>query len=64
MSDTLLQISALRAAYGKIVALKGVDLALNATNLFDRTYVTTCIAATGCFYGNRQTILATLRYRW
>ncbi|CAO4185416.1 TonB-dependent siderophore receptor [Methylorubrum populi] len=45
-------------------ALKGVDLAVNATNLFDKTYVTTCIAATGCYYGNRQTILATLRYRW
>ncbi|WP_238253671.1 TonB-dependent siderophore receptor [Methylobacterium bullatum] len=45
-------------------ALKGVDLAVNATNLFDKTYVSTCIAATGCFYGNRQTVLATLRYRW
>lgn len=45
-------------------ALKGVDLAVNATNLFDETYVTTCIAATGCYYGNRQTILATLHYRW
>lgn len=28
-------------------ALKGVDLAVNATNLFDKAYVTTCIAATG-----------------
>ncbi|WP_244479915.1 TonB-dependent siderophore receptor [Methylobacterium sp. Leaf94] len=57
--------AALRYDFGyRYPSLKGVDLALNATNLFDRTYVTTCIAATGCFYGNRQTILATLRYRW
>ncbi len=57
--------AALRYDFGyRYPALKGIDLALNATNLFDKTYVTTCIAATGCFYGNRQTILATLRYRW
>lgn len=57
--------AALRYDFGyRYPTLKGVDLALNATNLFDRTYVTTCIAATGCFYGNRQTILGTLRYRW
>lgn len=57
--------AAVRYDFGyRYPVLKGVDLALNATNLFDKTYVTTCIAATGCFYGNRQTILATLRYRW
>ncbi len=57
--------AAIRYDFGyRYPALKGVDLAVNATNLFDKTYVTTCIAATGCYYGNRQTILATLRYRW
>jgi iron complex outermembrane receptor protein len=57
--------AAVRYDFGyRYPGLKGVDLAVNATNLFDKTYVTTCIAATGCFYGNRQTILATLRYRW
>ena len=57
--------AAVRYDFGyRYPALKGVDLAVNATNLFDKTYVSTCIAATGCFYGNRQTVLATLRYRW
>lgn len=57
--------AAIRYDFGyRYPALKGVDLAVNATNLFDKTYVSTCIAATGCFYGNRQTVLATLRYRW
>ncbi|KQO53964.1 TonB-dependent receptor [Methylobacterium sp. Leaf86] len=57
--------AAVRYDFGyRYPALKGVDLAVNATNLSDKTYVSTCIAATGCFYGNRQTVLATLRYRW
>lgn len=57
--------AAIRYDFGyRYPTLKGVDLAVNATNLFDKTYVTTCISATGCYYGNRQTILATLRYRW
>lgn len=57
--------AAIRYDFGyRYPALKGVDMAVNATNLFDKIHVTTCIAATGCFYGNRQTILATLRYRW
>jgi iron complex outermembrane receptor protein len=57
--------AAIRYDFGyRFPAMKGVDLAVNATNLFDKVYVTTCIAATGCYYGNRQAILATLRYRW
>ncbi|KMO43997.1 hypothetical protein VQ03_05480 [Methylobacterium tarhaniae] len=57
--------AAIRYDFGyRYPTLKGVDLAVNATNLFDKTCVTTCISATGCDYGNRQTILATLRDRW
>ncbi|WP_187830034.1 TonB-dependent siderophore receptor [Siccirubricoccus phaeus] len=37
-------------------------LSLNATNLFDKQYVATCTYA--CFYGERLTITAALRYRW
>ncbi len=44
--------------------LQGVRLSVNATNLFDREYVASCSAATSCFWGNRRTVLATLRYRW
>ncbi|MBR0662953.1 TonB-dependent siderophore receptor [Roseomonas hellenica] len=37
-------------------------LSLNVTNLFDRRYVASCTYA--CFYGDRLTATAALRYRW
>lgn len=45
-------------------ALKGVRLALNATNLFDKTYVSQCDGELMCTYGSRRRLLATLSYRW
>jgi iron complex outermembrane receptor protein len=45
-------------------ALKGVKLALNATNLFDKTYVSQCDGDLMCTYGSRRRLLATLSYRW
>ena len=42
---------------------KGYSLQVNATNLFDKTYVTLC-QDTGCYYGLRRQVIATLRYRW
>jgi iron complex outermembrane receptor protein len=36
---------------------------LNATNLFDKTYVTYC-QDFGCYYGLRREVIATLRYQW
>jgi iron complex outermembrane receptor protein len=45
-------------------SLKGARLAVNINNLFDRQYVTTCFDSNACFYGNRQTVLASLRYNW
>lgn len=42
---------------------KGYSFQLNATNLFDKTYVTYC-QDFGCYYGLRRAVLATLRYRW
>ena len=45
--------------------LAGFKLAVNATNLFDQTYVSSCLAAPNqCFYGLRRTVIATLRYQW
>lgn len=44
--------------------LKGYQFSVNATNLFDQTYVTGCASLNGCYYGARRTVLATLRYRW
>ncbi|WP_116141584.1 TonB-dependent siderophore receptor [Trinickia diaoshuihuensis] len=38
--------------------------AVNATNLFDRRYVTGCQSDAACFYGNGRTVVATARYDW
>ena len=37
-------------------------LALNATNLLDKTYVGSC--TTGCFYGEPRKLSATLRWQY
>jgi iron complex outermembrane receptor protein len=45
--------------------LSGVSLAINATNLFDKTYLTSCYANYGwCWYGNRRTVQGTVNFRW
>jgi iron complex outermembrane receptor protein len=49
---------------------KGYSLSVNASNLFDKTYVASCGAGfTGspdaaCYWGVERTVEATLRYRW
>lgn len=42
---------------------KGFRFQLNASNLFDKTYVRLC-QDSGCYYGVRREVIATLRYRW
>jgi iron complex outermembrane receptor protein len=37
---------------------------VNATNIFNRRYVSGCQSAFACFYGNQRTVLATARYDW
>ncbi|WP_342238689.1 TonB-dependent siderophore receptor [Inquilinus sp. OTU3971] len=38
---------------------------INASNLFDRTYVASCYdAGFGCFYGEGRKVVGTVRYRW
>jgi iron complex outermembrane recepter protein len=47
--------------------LKGARLSVNATNLFDKTYVSQCTSQAfddACIYGLRRQVVATLRYRW
>jgi iron complex outermembrane receptor protein len=57
--------AALRYDLGVLVpSLHGVNLAVNASNLFDRRYMKTCIAATGCYFGARRTILGGVRYNF
>jgi len=37
---------------------------LNAHNLTDRQYVSTCNTADWCYYGYPRTVTATARYTW
>ncbi|WP_078059754.1 TonB-dependent siderophore receptor [Xanthomonas massiliensis] len=41
-----------------------VQLALNASNLADKTYVSTCTGTSSCFYGSGRTVTATARFSW
>lgn len=45
---------------------KGARLSVNATNLFDKIYVSQCTVQfdNNCVYGLRRQVLATLRYKW
>ncbi len=56
----------LRYDLGKLSPrLTNVDLGVNATNLFDKKYLTSCFANYAwCWYGNRRTVQATIGYRW
>jgi iron complex outermembrane receptor protein len=44
--------------------LKGFELAVNATNLFNKEFVSACASANQCFYGTGRTIMATASYKW
>lgn len=43
--------------------LKGLHAQINVQNLFDKTYVDRC-TWTNCWYGDRRTITAQLKYTW
>jgi len=45
-------------------SLKGLRLALNVSNLADKTYVATCLSSTGCYYGERRSVYVTAGYSW
>lgn len=44
--------------------LKGLSLSVNASNLFDKTYVGQCASTKFCQYGARRTVIASLGYKW
>lgn len=57
--------AAIRWDLGRVQpALKGVRLALNVANLADKQYVASCIASTGCYWGERRNVYLTARYSW
>lgn len=63
--DVTLVDAALRYDLGAMrPALKGWRAAVNVTNLFDTTYVSSCFSTGGCFYGNGRTMIGSLNYQW
>ncbi|WP_255436797.1 TonB-dependent siderophore receptor [Rhodanobacter sp. PCA2] len=44
--------------------VSGWRLQLNASNLFDRDYVSVCNSAAWCYYGYERSVTASARYRW
>jgi iron complex outermembrane receptor protein len=56
-------------SYTLVDALLGFDqgkwrYALNATNLFDKKYIATCLERGDCWYGERRQVMASASYRW
>lgn len=41
-----------------------VQLALNASNLADKRFVSTCTGVSSCYYGSGRTVMATARFGW
>ena len=57
--------AALRYDFGKAdPKLEGLKASLNVSNLFDKKYVSSCIGATGCYWGEGRTVYGTLKYSW
>ncbi|WP_353741702.1 TonB-dependent siderophore receptor [Pseudomonas fluorescens] len=44
-------------------SLKGASLAVNATNLFDKDYISTCDSYY-CYYGDQRSVVASATYKW
>ncbi|WRD75053.1 TonB-dependent siderophore receptor [Sphingobium baderi] len=44
--------------------MEGVSLAINASNLFDKRHVTSCLSNNWCWFGAPRTVVASLRYKW
>lgn len=50
---------------GKIDAsLDGMEVSLNAVNLFDQDYVAGCFSTVGCQYGQQRTLYGSVTYNW
>ena len=61
VGDRTLADAAVRYNFGRDSRWR---LAVNANNLFDRTFVAQCTGADFCFYGARREVLASLGVRW
>jgi iron complex outermembrane receptor protein len=45
-------------------AFKGAGLRLSANNLFDKTYVASCMSDSYCYWGDARNASVTLNYQW
>jgi iron complex outermembrane receptor protein len=43
---------------------QGWQASLNASNLFDKDYISTCFGDNRCYFGTGRTIIAGLKYKW
>jgi len=55
--------AALRYDLGQIGS-SHVQLALNASNLADKRFVSTCTGVSSCYYGSGRTVMATATFGW
>jgi len=62
-SVTLVDAAAYYDFGGLCSRFEGLKLAVNASNLLDKTYVT-CFNENYCSYGNKLNVLATLAFNW
>ncbi|MOA41795.1 Ferrichrome-iron receptor precursor [compost metagenome] len=45
-------------------SLDGMEVSLNASNLFDEEYVAGCFSNVGCQWGQQRTVFGTVTYNW
>ncbi|QCP14717.1 TonB-dependent siderophore receptor [Pseudoduganella umbonata] len=45
-------------------AFRGASLRLHAANLFDKTYIASCMSGNYCYWGDARNVSATLNYQW
>lgn len=43
--------------------LKGATVSVNANNVFDKEYLSTCDGFY-CYYGDRRNVMASVNYKW
>jgi len=48
----------------KVPSLDGMEISLNAKNLFDKVYVSGCQNNNTCYYGTRRTVTMNMTYNW
>jgi iron complex outermembrane receptor protein len=46
------------------VGLQGWSASVNASNLFDKTYISACPFLNSCYYGGPRTVVGSLRFNW